>query len=417
MSASPKLVDLQDKSFDPFEVEKLSLGDYDDPYPRIHELRRQGTVLKGSYREQFTEVADLFSEDEEQYLVLGYDAVYKALTTPEIFTNRGAYLRSLGRSFGRSVSVMDPPEHGQYRRIFQKAFLPNVVAKWGETIVDPVTVELMNAFIDRGEADLAQEFTRHYPFQVIYKQLDLEPEQAPVFRKLAIAQLLSIIGAPQGDEASASLGTFFKELLVQRRKEPGQDLVSLLATTEVDGEHLPDDVLISFLRQLINAGGDTTYRGTSVLLVGLLSNPDQLSAVVANRALVPQAIEEAMRWEPPVSSVPRYVARDTELDGVRLREGAIVDAVIGSANRDPAKFEQPDRFNIFRDMSARHLTFATGPHVCIGQHLARIEMSRALNSILDRLPGLRLDPNKPAPDVRGHLLRVPEHIHVVFDKS
>lgn len=410
------LVDLQDKSFDPFEVEKLSLGDYDDPYPRLHELRGQGTVIKGSYREQFTEVANIFSDDEEQYLVLGYDAVYKTLTTPDIFTNRGAYLRSLGRSFGRSVSVMDPPEHGRYRRIFQKAFLPNVVAKWGETIVDPVTVELMNAFINRGEADLAQEFTRHYPFQVIYRQLDLEPEQAPVFHKLAIAQLLSIIGAPQGDEASANLGAFFEELLARRREKPGQDLVSLLAMTEVDGEHLPDDVLISFLRQLINAGGDTTYRGTSVLLVGLLSNPDQLRAVVANRDLIPQAIEEAMRWEPPVNSVPRYVARDTELDGVRLREGAIVDAVIGSANRDPTKFEQPDQFNIFRDLSARHLTFATGPHVCIGQHLARIEMSRALNAILDRLPGLRLDPDKPAPDVRGHLLRVPEHIHVVFDR-
>src|SRR4051812_21382131 len=239
MSVSPMLADLQDKSFNPFEVEKLSLGDYDDPYPRIHELREQGTVLKGSYREQFTEVADLFSDDEEQYLVLGYDAVYKALTTPEVFSNRGAYLRSLGRSFGRSVSVMDPPEHGRYRRIFQKAFLPNVVAKWGETIVDPVVGELMSTFINRGEADLAKEFTLHYPFQVIYRQLDLEPEQAPVFHKLAIAQLLSIIGAPQGDEASASLGAFFEELLAQRREKPGQDLVSLLAMTEVDGEHLP----------------------------------------------------------------------------------------------------------------------------------------------------------------------------------
>src|SRR3546814_6574152 len=101
---------------------------------------------------------------------------------------------------------MDAPIHTRFRKIFQKAFLPQVVAQWGESVVDPVVNRLMSTFIDRGEADLIEEFTHHYPFQVIYSQVELEPSQAPIFHKLAIAQFLSSIGAPPGPEASAKLG-------------------------------------------------------------------------------------------------------------------------------------------------------------------------------------------------------------------
>lgn len=417
LTAPPVLEDLEDKSFDPFEVEKLSTGDADDPYPRIHELRSQGTVRKGSYRKEFTDVPDVQAGHLEQYMVFGYDTILRVLTDPETFGNRDAFKHTLGRSFGRTITVMDPPEHGRYRKIFQKAFLPNVVSKWGETFVDPVVDRLMAKFIDRGEADLVEEFTHHYPFQVIYSQLQIGDEQAPIFHKLAIAQLLASVGAPQGPEATRKLGDFFAELLAQRRANPGNDLISHLATVEADGERLPDDVLISFLRQLMNAGGDTTYRGTSVLLTGLLTHPEQWAAVEADRGLIPHAIDEALRWEGPVTSTFRHVNHDTELDGVFLPKGVILNVVLGSANRDPAKYENPDEFNIFRDRKVRHLAFANGPHVCIGQHLARVEMTRALNALLDRTRNMRLDPDRPAPDIRGHLLRVPEHIYVKFDKA
>ena len=415
-SELPHLADLEDRSFDPFVVEKLSHGEAADPYPAIHALMARGRVHKGAYRDLFDVVPDVQMAGLNHYMVLGYDLIQQVLLDPETFTNREAFAPNLGRSFGRTITVMDGAEHARFRRIFQRAFLPQVVAKWGESVVDPVVTRLMEGFIHRGEADLVEDFTHHYPFQVIYRQLELEPEQAPVFHKLAIAQLLSSIGAPQGAEASAKLGTFFAALLEQRRARPGADLVSHLATVEVDGERLPDEVVISFLRQLMNAGGDTTYRGTSVLLTGLLTHPDQLAAVAADRSLVPQAIDEALRWEGPVASTWRHAARDVVLDGVEIPQGAIVNVVLASANRDPAKFPDPDRFDIFRDRSVRNLAFASGPHVCIGQHLARVEMTRALNAILDRLPNLRLDPGKPAPDIRGHILRVPEHIHVTFDR-
>jgi cytochrome P450 len=175
--------------------------------------------------------------------------------------------------------------------------------------------------------------------------------------------------------------------------------------------------LISFLRQLVNAGGDTTYRGTSVLLTGLLSNLDQLQAVRTDRSLVPQAIEEALRWEGPVLIQTRMATRDTELGGVRIPAGAFLDVAAGAANRDPGKFAEPDRFDIFRKSPHRHFAFAFGPHICIGQHLARVEMTRALNAILDRLPNLRLDPQRPRPEIRGIMMRVPKHIHVRFDND
>src|SRR5688572_14738103 len=180
-------------------------------------MMKVGKVLPGSYRSNFTSVRDVQTDHLPQVMVLGYDPIMKVLTQPDLFTNREAFLPSLGRSFGNTVTVMDAPEHTRFRKIFQKAFLPQVVAKWGETVVDPVVTRLMEGFIHRGEADLIEEFTHHYPFQVIYAQLELEPEQAPVFHKLAIAQLLSSIGAPQGQEASQKLGAFFAELLRQRR--------------------------------------------------------------------------------------------------------------------------------------------------------------------------------------------------------
>ena len=415
MTVMPLLADLDDQSFDPFEVEKLSTGDCPDIYPHLHKLRAQASVIQGSYRDEFTDVPDAQMGHLPQVMVLSYDACLYVLMHPETFTNKEAFAPNLGKAFGNTVTVMDAPEHPRFRKIFQKAFLPQVVSKWGETVVDPVVDRLMGEFIHLGEADLIEQFTHHFPFQVIYAQVELDPGQAPVFHKLAIAQLLAAVGAPQGPEASRKLGDFFGALLEQKRANPGTDLISHLANVDVDGERLPDDVLISFLRQLMNAGGDTTFRGTSVLLTGLLTHPEQLNAVAADRSLIPLAIDEALRWECPVAATLRYCAVDTEIDGHPIKAGTFVNLVLASANHDPAKFEDPDTFNIFRDRKNRNLAFASGPHVCIGQHLARVEMTRALNAILDKLPNIRLDPDKPAPQIKGHTLRYPERLWVKFD--
>jgi cytochrome P450 len=350
------------------------------------------------------------------YMIMGYQEVGKALQAPQIFSNK-AYSFNLGASFGRSISTMDAPEHSRFRRIFQKIFLPQYVKHWGSSIVDPVVTDLMSGFIGDGKADLIQQFTLHYPFGVIYKQLDLPVDEGKIFHKLAVAQTLISFDAKHGAEASANLGEYFPGLIAERRRNPGDDLVSLLAAAEVEGEYLPEDVLVSFFRQLINAAGDTTYRGTSVLLTKLLENPDQLEMLRQDRSLLPNAIEEGLRFDGPVIEQARWAAQDVEVAGVHIPAGSIVHVMAGAANRDPAKFDDPDTFDIRRSNANRHLSFSAGPHICIGQHLARVEMSRAITAILDNLKNLRLDPEMPLPSIRGAMMRVPHNLHVRFDPA
>ncbi len=182
----------------------------------------------------------------------------------------------------------------------------------------------------------------------------------------------------------------------------------------MEDEKLPTEIAVSFLRQLMNASGDTTYRSTSSFFVGLLSNPAQFAAVKADRSLIPQAIEEALRWEGPLTIAVRQTTCDVEINGVLIPKGAKVDLMQASANHDATQFENPERFDIFRPRK-RNLAFAYGAHICIGQHLARIEMERAINMLLDRLPNLRLDPDYPPPSIIGVNSRAPKEVRVVFD--
>jgi cytochrome P450 len=417
MTKVTALRDFSDTDFNPFIEEALFFGDHDDPYAVLAELRSKNAAMEGDWRAVMGLSPDITHPPQARhFMILSYDEVGKALQSPQIFSNK-AYTFNLGASFGRSVSTMDAPEHPRFRKIFQKIFLPQYVKSWGSSMVDPVVQELMADFLPAGRADLARQFTLHYPFGVIYRQLDLPPEEGKVFHKLAVAQMLISFDREHGAEAAANLGEYFPELIAQRRKNPGDDLVSMLAAAEVDGEYLPEDVLVAFLRQLINAAGDTTYRATSVLLTKLLQNPDQLEMLRKDRSLLLNAIEEALRFEGPVLEQPRWSTQDTEVAGVKIPAGSIVHVMAGAANRDPARFADPDRFDITRANASRHFSFSAGPHLCLGQHLARVEMTRAMTAILDCLHNLRLDPDMPPPRIQGAMMRVPRELHVRFDPA
>ena len=411
MESAARIRGFDDPNYDPFNSDKQNFGDTLDPYPAIARWRAKAAVLEGDYRPRMGLPSALYP-DRKMFTVVGTKEIEQALTDTERFSNAG-YKFNIGVTFGQgSISVMDNPEHSRWRRIFQKIFLPQYVRTWGDTIVDPVVQELMAGFVGRGHADLIDEFTIRYPFEVIYRQLDLPEADVKIFQQLAIGQT-DYANYDKAVEAGEKLGEYFIGLVDERRRRPGTDLVSLLANTEVDGEHLPELVLISFLRQLMNAAGDTTYRGTSVLLTALLENPDQLEAIRQDRTLIPQAIEEALRWDGPVAVQLRMAKVDTELGGVALPAGSLLDVVAGAANRDPAIFNDPDRFDIHRERKP-HFSFSRGPHICVGQHLAKVEMTRALHAVMDHLPNLRFDPNRPRPEIRGSMMRVPKHLFVRF---
>ncbi|KHK89098.1 cytochrome P450 [Novosphingobium malaysiense] len=410
-TAAIRIEEFDPPSYDPFTSDEANFGDIADPYPAIHAMRAEGPVLEGDYCSRFA-VGSTPHPEAKRFIIVGTKEITEVLTDQTRFSN-AAYRANLGTTFGMgSISTMDNPEHGRFRKIFQKIFLPQHVRTWGDSIVDPVVHDLMDAFVNKGEADLVQQFTQLYPFEVIYRQLDLPKDDVRTFQRLAIGQT-DFMTAGRAQEAARKLGTYFEALVDERRRNPGDDLVSLLANTEVDGEYLPDLVLFSFLRQLMNAAGDTTYRGTSILLTALLQNPDQLDAIRKDRALIAPAIEEALRWDGPVLMQTRMAAVDTTLGGVDIPAGSVLDVVAGAANRDPDVWDDPDKFDIFRRRDA-HWSFSRGPHICVGQHLARVEMTRAMHAVLDNLPNLRLDPDKPAPQVRGIMMRVPEHIFVRF---
>jgi cytochrome P450 len=219
-------------------------------------------------------------------------------------------------------------------------------------------------------------------------------------------------------QCAQELRDYLSHIVEQRRVDPRDDLVTDLVTVELDGERLDDEEIYSFLRMLLPAGIETTYRSSGNLLYLLLTHPDQLGAVRADRTLIPQAIEEALRYEPPVLATWRVTTTDTSIAEVDVPAGSVVMSMLGSANRDPDVYDHPEEFDIFRDPK-QHVSFGTGPHLCLGMHLARLETAIAVEALLDRLPDVRLDQDE-AQRVDAHIhgdlmFRSPNHLPVVWD--
>jgi cytochrome P450 len=209
------------------------------------------------------------------------------------------------------------------------------------------------------------------------------------------------------------------EFVEERRVTPGADLITDLVSADLDGERLDDEEIYSFLRMLLPAGIETTYRSSGNLLYLLLTHPDQLDAVRTDRSLIPQAIEEGLRYESPILLTPRVATASTELRGVAIPAKTVVTAMVASANRDPEVYDDPETFDIYRN-AHQHMSFGTGPHLCLGMHLARLETRVALNALLDRLPGLRLD-REAAEKLDAHiqgdsLFRNPTSLPVIWDR-
>jgi len=416
MDRIPPLRDFDDETFDPHVAHEAAWGEVDNAGVTLRDLAKRGSVQEGDLRVLMGMEPDATAPDQRYFVAFGYDEVREVLTNGD-FYNVDHYKAGLAQTFGsHALSALNPPEHTRYRRIFQKAFLPHVVASWSNEFIEPVINGLLDRFTHPHRCDLMREFVEPYPFEIIYKQLRLPADEAAIFYRLTLALIIYMVDLKHAREAHDKLGVYFSAMIEERRRNPGTDLVSILATTELEGEYLPDEALLSFLRQLLIAAADTTFRSTGNMLVALLSErPDQFELIKRDRTLIAKAIEETLRWEGPVTVGYRTATHDATLGGVKIPAGCVVQTIFGLANRDPDVYADPDRFDMLRPMPRAHMGFAAGPHICLGQHLARLEMTRALNILLDRLPRLRLDPDHPKPKVRGFSLRCPREIHVRYD--
>ncbi len=286
--------------------------------------------------------------------------------------------------------------------------------RWERELVAPIVHRLIDAFAARGQAELVRELTLPFPIQVIAAILGLPPADLPQFHRWAVELISIIADISRGLEASQHLRDYFAGILETRRRDPQQDVISLLASAELDGQRLTDEEIFAFLRLLLPAGAETTYRSSSNLLFGLLSDRDQYEAVRADRSLIKRAIEEGLRWEAPLTSIARLALKDATVEGVDIPAGAVIGVCLGAANRDARRYPDPDRFDIAREPKP-HMAFAYGAHTCLGMHLARMETRVLLEALFDRLPNLRLDPAAEDVHVSGLAFRAPRRLPVVFD--
>jgi cytochrome P450 len=400
------------QEIDPFELFDNAMGadSCRDPYPEFAALRAQGGIVEMPAENSAMMTA--FGQTGPSFLAVSHDAVSEVLRDGQTFSS-GAYRESMGLVMGPNILVMDEPEHGRYRSLIQKAFSKSAIERWEIDLVKPVVDDLIDVFVDRGHADLVRELTFPFPVHVIAGMLGLPREDLTQFHAWAVDIISVAFDFQRGIEGSKQLGEYLTPLIEERRKNPGKDLISVLAAGELDGQRLDNQHVLGFLRLLLPAGAETTARSSANLMFGLLTHPEQLKALDEDRSLMLQAIEEGLRWEVPLTSIGRLCVKDAKVAGVSIPAGASVQVMIGAANRDESRFELPEEFDIHRP-PRQHMSFAFGPHRCLGMHLARTETKVVMEALLDRLPNLRLDPAAEDVHITGRGFRSPRSLPVLF---
>jgi len=397
-------------------------GLVDDPYPRYDALRESGPVHAGTISQAFglEQLQDSFIWPERpQFACYDWGTTDAVLRDPETFSSEW-YSQTLGLTIGRSMIQMDGVEHRRHRALVQPSFTRKEMERWRARWVQPAVDAILDALVaDGGGCDLYDELSSKVPVFTIASAYGVAPDDVPRFHELAVTTVSSGVTLEERVAAADAIAEDLRETIERRRVEPADDLIGLLCNIEVedaeDGSRhrLTDQEILGFARLMLPAGAGTTYRGLGLMLLALLEY-DQLERVRADRTLLDPAIEETLRWEQPLTSAGRLVTRDCELGGVALPAGSVVHACLGAANHDPARWPDPHRFDLDR-AAQPHASFGSGPHLCIGMHLARMEMRTAMTAVLDRLPALRFDPDQPRPHPTGLLFRMPTAVPVVFD--
>jgi cytochrome P450 len=372
-----------------------------DPYSVYRRLRREQPVIL---------IQGLLGED---HLVTRYDDVLAILKDSEHFSSRGN-ARGIGLVMGRTILEMEGLEHVRHRKLVTPFFAPSALRGGLEERIAAIAHDLIDAFAGAGRADLVSQFTFVFPIRVICQIIGIPVEDYESFHRWAIDLISVGDDPPRGLAASQLIVDYLRPVLEARKAEPCADLLSALAQAEVEGQRLDDMEVLSFLRLLVPAGAETTYRLLGSLLFALLSHREALEEIAAERSKLDLALEETLRWESPVQYVTRETTRPMTVAGFDIAEGSLVSAGIGSANRDESHYPDPDRFDLHRRPDD-HVAFGLGQHFCAGSNLARAETRIAMNALLDRLPNLRLDPSQES-EIRGLAFRSPNQLPVLFDR-
>jgi cytochrome P450 len=377
------------------------------PYPVWEEARKECPVFQAT--------GATMGFDRPMYAVTRFDDIEAVLRDTEHISS-SINAEHIGQYMGELILAMDGKEHRSYRNLVAHAFRASQLEKWDDTLIRPAIERLLEDIAPRGESDLVQDVTSKYPVQVICGIVGVPLEDSQQFHQWAELINTGPLHPEQGMAASTAMRDYLAPIVEDRRKHPTGDLISDLVHAEVDGEKLTDEKIYGFLRLLLPAGAETTFRVMGNALVALLTHPEVMERVLADRSLLPKVIEETLRWETSVTQVSRVATADTEVGGCPIPAGAALSVLTGSANRDESRYDHPEKFDLDRP-TMNHLAFGTGQHQCLGMHLARLELRVGLDCILTRLPNLRLDPDKAPPLIQGLAFRGPDTIPVLFDPS
>jgi cytochrome P450 len=321
--------------------------------------------------------------------------VWQVFRYADVLTVLNDYSRFSSQAFGLSGGFFrdtliskDPPDHRKLRNLVNQAFTPRAVARLADRITQ-ITQELLGQVREQGKMDVVADIAFPLPAKVIAEMLGVPSEDWNIFQRWArIGDSEPIQARQEGRSMREEMFDYFSKLLEERRRAPREDLVSALSTAEVDGERLSEKELVSFCTLLLAAGQETTKNLIANAIVCFTDHPDAMHRLTREPALMPTAIEEVLRYLPPVWFLFRLTKGDVELAGQHIPANQMVLAWTASANRDPVQFSDPDRFNIEREPN-RHLAFGHGVHFCVGAPLARLEARIALPMMLEQLKNLQ----------------------------
>ncbi|WP_330465613.1 cytochrome P450 [Streptomyces longwoodensis] len=403
MSVAPQLPDILSPEFAA------------DPYPAYAVMREREPLI--------------WHEATRSYIVSRYEDVERIFKDKKSEFTTDNYDWQIEPVHGRTILQMSGREHAVRRALVAPAFRGSDLREKFLPVIERNSRELIDTFRAAGSADIVSDYATRFPVNVIADMLGLDKADHARFHRwytAVIAFLGNLAGDPEvtaaGERTRVEFADYMIPVIQERREKPGDDLLSALCAAEVDGVRMSDEDIKAFCSLLLAAGGETTDKAIAGILANLLTHPEQLAAVRADRSLIPAAFAETLRYTPPVHMIMRQSAVDVEVSGGTIPAGATVTCLIGAANRDERRFRDPDRFDIFRDdlsttsafsAAADHLAFALGRHFCVGALLAKAEVETGVNQLLDAMPDLRLADGFH-PVEQGVFTRGPQSLPVRF---
>ncbi|MFE9609574.1 cytochrome P450 [Streptomyces sp. NPDC006012] len=362
-----------------------------NPYPAYRAMRESAPLI--------------WHEVTQSYIISRYDDVEHVFKDKNSEFTTDNYNWQIEPVHGKTILQLSGREHSVRRALVAPAFRGSDLQEKFLPVIERNSRELIDAFRDRGFADLVHDYATRFPVNVIADMLGLDKGDHDRFHgwyTSVIAFLGNLSGDPQvaaaGERTRVEFAEYMIPIIQERRENLGDDLLSALCAAEVDGVRMSDEDIKAFCSLLLAAGGETTDKAIASIFANLLAHPEQLEAVRRDHGLIPRAFAETLRFTPPVHMIMRQSATEVALSGGTIPAGATVTCLIGAANRDQTRYRDPDRFDIFRDdlttttafsAAADHLAFALGRHFCVGALLAKAEVEIGVGQLLDAMPDVR----------------------------